>query len=87
MQTLNLNLGLSLLQTLRPCPRNGASWRAGVGRVRRQAILNSLLDAPSYRLAASPCQSISYPNSLVSEHMAASAVNLLVKTSSAWDRS
>jgi hypothetical protein len=40
-----------------------------------------------YRFAASPCQSRSYPNSLVSEHMAANAVNLLVKTSSAWDRS
>ena len=27
---------------LRPCPRNGASWRAGVGRVRSLAILSIL---------------------------------------------
>ena len=29
---------------LRPCPRNGASWRAGVGRVRRLAFLSILHD-------------------------------------------
>jgi hypothetical protein len=31
------------LHSLRPCPRNGASWRAGVGRVRRLAFLSILL--------------------------------------------
>jgi hypothetical protein len=46
----------------------------GDGRVRDQ-------------LPAAPCHSMSYPSSLVSEHMAASAVNLLLKASSAWDRS
>ena len=30
------------LYTLRPCPRNGASRRAGVGRVRRLAFLSIL---------------------------------------------
>ena len=38
----SLNLDLSLLQTLRPCLRNGVSWRAGVGRVRSLAILSIL---------------------------------------------
>ena len=28
--------------SLRPCPRNGASWRAGVGRVRSLAFLSIL---------------------------------------------
>src|SRR5881397_1615557 len=32
-----------------------------------------------------PCHSMSYPSSLVSEHMAANAANLLLKTLSAWD--
>jgi hypothetical protein len=30
--------------SLRPCPRNGASWRAGVGRVRSLAFLSILRD-------------------------------------------
>jgi hypothetical protein len=30
------------LHSLRPCLRNGASWRAGVGRVRSLAILSIL---------------------------------------------
>ena len=33
----------SPLRLLRSCLRNGASWRAGVGRVRSLAFLNSLL--------------------------------------------
>ena len=42
----------SPLRSLRPCPRNGASWRAGVGRVRSLAFLRILLailtrDGPS----------------------------------------
>jgi hypothetical protein len=32
----------SALHSLRPCLRNGASWRAGVGRVRCLAFLNTL---------------------------------------------
>jgi len=55
--SLNLNFNLSLLQTLRPCPRNGASLgeeavladsgrageiTAGVGRVKNPAFLNGL---------------------------------------------
>jgi hypothetical protein len=32
----------SPLRSLRPCPRNGASWRAGVGRVRSQDFLSIL---------------------------------------------
>jgi hypothetical protein len=31
------------LHSLRPCLRNGASWRAGVGRVRRSDFLSILL--------------------------------------------
>ena len=42
--SLNLDLNLSLLHSLRPCPRNGASWRAGVGRVRSLAFLSILLE-------------------------------------------
>ena len=34
--------GGSPRRSLRPCPRNGASWRAGVGWVRRLAFLSSL---------------------------------------------
>ena len=40
--SLNLDLNLSLLHALRPCLRNGASWRAGVGRVRSLAVLSIL---------------------------------------------
>ena len=29
-------------EKLRPCPRNGASWRAGVGRVGKLAFLTIL---------------------------------------------
>jgi len=32
----------SPLRSLRPCQRNGASWRAGAGRVRRLALLSIL---------------------------------------------
>ena len=39
----------------------------------------------TYQAFAAPCHSMSYPSSLVSEHMAAKAANLLVKTASAWD--
>ena len=38
-----------------------------------------------YEDPGAPCHSMSYPSSLVSEHMAANAANLLLKTSSAWD--
>jgi len=43
------------------------------------------LKSRPYQPFAVPCQSISYPSSLVSEHIAANAANLLLKTSSAWD--
>src|SRR4026208_384951 len=33
---------LKVTTRLRPCPRNGASWRAGVGRVRSLAFLSIL---------------------------------------------
>jgi hypothetical protein len=32
----------SAFHSLRPCPRNGASWRAGVGRVRSLDFLSIL---------------------------------------------
>ena len=35
----------SVLHSLRPCQRNGASWRAGVGRVRSLNFLSILLKA------------------------------------------
>ena len=38
--------------SLRPCPRNGASWRAGVGRVRNMALLNILWRQPKLHHAA-----------------------------------
>jgi hypothetical protein len=39
------------LLSLRPCPRNGASRRAGVGRVRRLAFLSILRWFPRSLLA------------------------------------
>ncbi len=39
----------------------------------------------SYWASDPPCQSMSYPSSLVSEHIVANAENLSVKTLSAWD--
>src|SRR6267143_3869533 len=42
----------SPLHSLRPCPRNGASWCAGVGRVRSLAflrILRAISLVPAYR--------------------------------------
>ena len=42
----------SPLHSLRPCPRNGASWRAGVGWVRSLAflsILRAISLVPAYR--------------------------------------
>jgi hypothetical protein len=41
--SLNFDLDLSLSQKLRPCLGQGASRRAGVGRVRSQAFLSILL--------------------------------------------
>jgi len=37
----------SPLRSLLPCPRNGASWRAGVGRVRSLAFLSILRECSS----------------------------------------
>ena len=58
--SLNLDLDLSLPHSLRPCPRNGASWRAGVGRVRNLACLsilceNALVVLDMWTLEFSPC--------------------------------
>ena len=40
--SLNLDLNRSLPRLLRPCSRNGAYWRSGVGRVSSLAILSTL---------------------------------------------
>ncbi|HEY6289789.1 MAG TPA: hypothetical protein VIW48_10105, partial [Nitrospiraceae bacterium] len=40
--SLNLDLDLSLPHSLRPCLRNGTSWRAGVGGMRSLAFLSLL---------------------------------------------
>ena len=42
------------LRLLRPCPRNGASWRAGVGRVRNLAFLIILRGCSSLASDARP---------------------------------
>jgi hypothetical protein len=53
----------SALHSLRPCPRNGASWRAGVGRVRSLAFLSILLDCSPGVPHSTNCRSLIGQNS------------------------
>ena len=57
----SLNRDLNLRRPLRPCLGQGASWRAGVGRVRSLACLSilqerSLLVPDLQVVAVLPCQ-------------------------------
>src|SRR6266850_5853679 len=51
------------LLSLRPCLGQGASWRAGVGRVRRMNFLSILRECSPVGLYAQPLEFLVYQNS------------------------